>query len=132
MPTTAKASPRSTAARASASVSARTATLTAPLASSVCDDAPAELAQVVVDDRDRDLAQDLVEIGLRVIDAVDQRRHDQKDEGAADREHALPFGRKGPADAARRGRRAAPAPAAAPRGSCVRATARRRSSASSA
>jgi hypothetical protein len=36
MPTTAKASPRSSAARASASVSARTATLTAPLASRVC------------------------------------------------------------------------------------------------
>ena len=36
MPTTAKASPRSTAACASASVLARTATLTAPLASKVC------------------------------------------------------------------------------------------------
>ena len=35
IPTTAKASPRSSAARASASVSARSATLTAPLASKV-------------------------------------------------------------------------------------------------
>ena len=105
MPTTAKASPRSSAARASASVSARTATLTAPLASRVCDDAAAQLAQVVVDDRDRDLAQNLVEIGLRVIDAVDQRRQHQQDEGAADREHAPPLGGEGSADAARRGRR---------------------------
>ena len=71
----------------------------------------AQIAQVVVDDRDRDLAQDLAEIGLRVIDAVDQRRHDQEDEGAAHREHAPPFGGKGLADAARRVRRAAPVPA---------------------
>ena len=47
-------------------------------------DAAAQIAQVVVDDRDRDLAQDLGQVGLRVVDAVDQRRHDQQDEGAAD------------------------------------------------
>ena len=69
------------------------------------DDAAAQLAQVVVDDRDRDLAQDLVEVGLRIIDAVDQRRDDQQDEGAADREHAPPFGGEGSADAARHCRR---------------------------
>ena len=66
-------------------------------------DALAQIAQVVVDDRDRDLAQDLAQIGLRVINAVDQRRHDQDGEGAAHSEHAPPLGRKGLADAARRG-----------------------------
>jgi hypothetical protein len=62
------------------------------------------LAQIVVDHRDRDLAQDLVEIGLRVIEAVDQRRPHQQDEGSTGREHAAPFGGEGSADSARRGR----------------------------
>ena len=64
-------------------------------------DASAQLAEVVVDDRDRDLAQDLVEIGLRVKDAVDQRRNHQQDESATDRQHAPPLGSEGAADAAR-------------------------------
>ena len=62
-------------------------------------DAAAQLAQVVVDDRDRDLAQNLVEIRLRVIEAVDQWRQHQQDEGSAGPEHAPPFGGKGSADA---------------------------------
>ena len=62
------------------------------------DDPTAKLALVGVDDRDRQLAQDLVEIGLWVIDAVDQRRADQQDERAADREHALPFAGEGAGD----------------------------------
>ena len=105
---------------------ARTATLTAPLASSVCTIRRLELAQVVVDDRDRDLAQDLVEIGLRVIDAVDQRRNDQQDESAANREHALPLGGEGAADAARHRSAGSTCSGAAAGGSGVRATARRR------
>jgi hypothetical protein len=67
-------------------------------------DAAAELAQIVVDHRDRDLAQDLVEIGLRVVEAVDQRRNYQQDKGPTRREHAAPFGGEGSADSARRGR----------------------------
>ena len=103
MPTTAKASPRSMRGmrlgeRLGADRHADRAARVQRL-----HDAPAQLAQVVVDDRDRDLAQDLVEIGLRVVDAVDQRRQDQQDESAADREHAPPFGGEGSADAARRG-----------------------------
>jgi hypothetical protein len=33
-------------------------------------DPAADLAMIVVDDHDRNLAQDLIEVGLRVIDAV--------------------------------------------------------------
>ena len=70
------------------------------------DDRAAEFAQVVVDDRDRDLAENLAEVGLRIVEAVDQRRDEQKDEGAAERQHAPPFGGECSADAARRcGRR---------------------------
>jgi hypothetical protein len=54
--------------------------------------ATAELAQIVVDDGDWYLTQDLVEIWLRVVDAVDQWRQHQKREGAADCEHAMPLG----------------------------------------
>ncbi len=71
-------------------------------------DIAAELAQVVVDDCDRDLAQDLVEIRLRVIEAVDERPHHQQHKGSADREHAPPLANKGSTNAARR------------RGSCCR------------
>src|SRR5262245_39910168 len=54
-------------------------------------DPAAELALVAIDNRDRDLAQDLVEVRLRVIDAVDQWPDHQQDEGAAQRKHAPPF-----------------------------------------
>ncbi len=62
-------------------------------------DAAAELAQVVVDHGDRNLAQDLAEIGLRVIKAVEHRPRDQQQEGAANPEHAAPFGGEGATDA---------------------------------
>src|SRR5262245_15676354 len=51
-------------------------------------DPAAELTLVAVDDRDRNLAQDLVEVRLRVIDAVDQWPDHQQDEGAAQRKDA--------------------------------------------
>jgi hypothetical protein len=41
-------------------------------------DASAQLAQVVVDDRDQDLAHYLIEIGLRIKDAVDQRPNHER------------------------------------------------------
>src|SRR5438105_663669 len=103
MPTTAKASPRSSAGRASASVLARTITLTAPLASSVCTMLRLNSLRSLFDDRDWDLAQNLTQIRLRVIDAVDQRRQHQQAERAGDREHAPPLGGKGSAYSARRG-----------------------------
>src|SRR4029077_20543537 len=67
-------------------------------------DASAQLAVVIVDDRDRDLAQDLIELRLRVEDAVDQWRNPQQDESPGDRQHAPPFGCEGATDAARRRR----------------------------
>ena len=65
------------------------------------DDPAAEIAQIVVDDRDGKLAKDLVQIGLRIIDAVDQRSQEQQAEGAPRSEHAPPLRREGAADAAR-------------------------------
>jgi len=61
---------------------------------------------VGVDDGDRQLAQNLVEIRLRVIDPVDQRRADQQDECATDRKHALPLSGKGPGNSWAIGRQA--------------------------
>ena len=83
MPTAAKASPRSIAACASASVCGADRHAECAARVQRLDDPAAEFAQIVVDDRDRNLAQDLVQIGLRIVDAVDQRRQDQQDEGAA-------------------------------------------------
>src|SRR5215472_12576281 len=57
---------------------------------------------IAVVDNDRDLAQDLIEIGLRVIDAVDQRRDHQQHKCAAVAEHAPPLAGKGSADTAGR------------------------------
>src|SRR5262249_4918898 len=101
------------------------------------DDAAGQLAMVGVDDRDRQLAQDLVEIRLWGIDAVDQRRTNQQDEGAADRKHTLPFAGKRAGDTGSSGA-APPARSAGSTGSAATgrrpkrcATARSRQSASS-
>jgi hypothetical protein len=52
---------------------------------------PAKLALIGVNNHDRQLAQNLVEIRLRVVDAIDQRRHDHQDKHPAESEHTLPF-----------------------------------------
>src|SRR5262249_50264890 len=70
------------------------------------DNPSAELALVAVDDRDRNLAQNLIEIGMWVIDAVEEGPEHQQDEGTAQGEHALPLRDKGATDPRRRdGRR---------------------------
>ena len=66
------------------------------------DEPAAEIAEIIVDDRDRKLAQDLIQIGLRIIDAVNQRSQEQHAEGAPRSKHAAPLRHEGAADAARR------------------------------
>jgi hypothetical protein len=55
------------------------------------DDPAAEIAEIIVDDCDGKLAKDLVQIRLRIIDAVNQGSQEQHAEGAAGSEHAPPF-----------------------------------------
>src|SRR5271166_4397353 len=100
MPTTAKTSPRSSAARRERIGADRHADGAARVQGLY--DASAQLAEVIIDNRDRDLAQDLVQIGLRVIDSVDQRPNHQQNESATEREHAPPLSDEGSADAERR------------------------------
>src|SRR5678810_7312 len=57
-------------------------------------DPATQLAEIVVDYCNRNLSQDLIQIRLRVIDAVYQRSDYQKYEGPRDRKHAAPFGRE--------------------------------------
>jgi len=64
------------------------------------DDLSAEIAQIIIDDRDGKLAKDLVQIGLRIINAVDQGSQEQQGEGAPRSEHAPPLRLEGTADAA--------------------------------
>src|SRR5262252_2911988 len=42
------------------------------------DDLPAEIAQIIIDDRDGKLAKDLVQIRLRIINAINQGGQEQK------------------------------------------------------
>ena len=62
------------------------------------DEVPAERRTIVVDHRDRDLAHQLPEIGLRVEDAIEQRRDDQQAEDRPIRHHATPFRKEGRPD----------------------------------
>jgi hypothetical protein len=62
-------------------------------------DPPPKFTLIRVDNHNWQLAQDLGEIRLWVIDAVDQRRADEQDECAPDRQHTLPFAREGAGDA---------------------------------
>ena len=65
------------------------------------DDLAAEIAQIIIDDRDGKLAKDLVQIGLRIINAVNQGSQEQHAEGAPRSEHAPPLRHEGAADASR-------------------------------
>src|SRR5260370_23555357 len=66
------------------------------------DDLAAEIAEIIVDDRDRKLAKYLVEIRLRIINAVNQGSQEQHAEGAPRSEHAPPLGHEGTTDASGR------------------------------
>src|SRR5260370_37301902 len=65
------------------------------------DDLAAEIAEIIVDDRDWKLAKDLVEIRLRIINAVNQGSQEQQAEGAPRSEHAPPLRHEGAAEAPR-------------------------------
>ena len=85
-----------------------------------------ELSVILIDDRDRDVAQQLAQIGLRIKQAIDERReHDQAEDAAIIEdatkfgEHCIPdavtrkgvLGRRRLGDGARRGQSAQPLPA---------------------
>ncbi len=70
------------------------------------DEAAAQRAMIMVDDRNGRAAEELAEIGLRIENAVKQRRQHEEGKDAAVREHAMPLGAERAADAAsRRNRR---------------------------
>ena len=64
------------------------------------DELAAERGLVLIDHRDRHVAQDLPQIGLRIVQPVEQRSEDHQTEHVAVGEDAPPFGGKRAGDSA--------------------------------